>query len=65
MQAQFLLISTRLDAQYMYYKELQDGKSLPKWELRAKVGVYLGNLWEHALNISHVLNPKTGHISAQ
>ena len=50
---------------YVLAQELQDGKSLPKWEPRAKVGVYLGTSRENASNVAHVLNPTTDHINSQ
>ena len=45
--------------------KLQDGKKLPKWDPRARRGMYLGASMEHSANISRVLNLRTGHISPQ
>ena len=40
-------------------------KGLPKWESRARIGVYLGRSPAHAGNVALVLNPSTGHVSQQ
>ena len=37
----------------------------PKWDPRARAGVYLGHSPSHAGNVSMVLNLKTGHVSPQ
>jgi hypothetical protein len=37
----------------------------PKWDPRARVGIYLGRSPFHAGNVALVLNPCTGHISPQ
>ena len=37
----------------------------PKWDPRARVGIYLGRSPCHAGNVALVLNPRTGHISPQ
>ena len=37
----------------------------PKWDPRARAGVYLGHSPSHAGNVSMVLNLKTGHVSSQ
>ena len=50
---------------YFLDENLQSGKKLSKWELRARVGVYLGCSREHISNVAYVLNPKTDHISPQ
>ena len=44
---------------------LQNGQSLPKFDPRCRMGVYLGHSSEHASNVALVLNPKTGIISNQ
>ena len=49
----------------MPHKRLQGNKKIPKWEPRAKVGVYLWQSKEHAYHVSFVLNPKICHISVQ
>ena len=47
---------------YVLQASLQGGNTLPKWEERSRVGVYLGHSSQHAQNVSHVFNPKTGFI---
>ena len=42
-----------------------DPKGLPKWNPRARVGIYLGHSPVHARNVALVLNPATGHVSPQ
>ena len=42
-----------------------DPKGVPKWEPRARVGIYLGRSPSHASNIALVLNPKAGLVSPQ
>jgi hypothetical protein len=37
----------------------------PKWDPRARVGIYLGHSPFHAGSVSLVLNPQTGHVSPQ
>jgi hypothetical protein len=37
----------------------------PTWDLRARVGIYLGRSPFHANNVALVPNPRTGHISPQ
>ena len=41
------------------------GSMFPKWNPRARVGVYLGHSPCHAGNIALVLNPKTLRVSPQ
>ena len=50
---------------YVLRSQLQEGKSLPKFEPRSRVGIFLGNSSQHSDNVALVLNPKTNHISAQ
>jgi hypothetical protein len=38
---------------------------IPKWELRARMGIYVGQSPSHASNVALILNPRTGHISPQ
>ena len=49
----------------MLQGKLQSGGTLPKWEDRSRVGVYLGRSRQHATNVSLILNPKTGFVSPQ
>ena len=39
--------------------------SVPKWDPRARVGVYLGRSPSHASSVALVLNPRTLHVSPQ
>ena len=38
---------------------------VPKWEPRARLGIYVGRSASHAANVALVLNPKTGLVSPQ
>ena len=40
-------------------------KGVPKWDPRARLGIYLGQSPDHAANVALVLNPKTGLLSPQ
>ena len=48
---------------YILNKDLQAQKSLPKWQSRARLGMYLGPSPNHSCRVSLVLNPHTGHVS--
>ena len=50
---------------YVLKGKLQSGGSIPKWDDRARQGVYLGYSSQHAASVSLILNPKTGYISPQ
>jgi hypothetical protein len=50
---------------YCLDKDLQAGKSVPKWQARSRLGIYLGPSPNHARSVSLVLNPTTGHVSPQ
>ena len=50
---------------YVLNKDLQAQKSLPKWQSRARLGVYLGPSHNHSCSMSLVLNSRTGHMSPQ
>eukprot|EP00957_Ditylum_brightwellii_P076868 5842871-Ditylum_brightwellii.AAC.1 len=41
------------------------GRGPPKWNPRARAGVYLGHSPVHAGNVALVLNLQTGHVSPQ
>eukprot|EP00957_Ditylum_brightwellii_P144229 10989028-Ditylum_brightwellii.AAC.1 len=41
------------------------GTGPPKWEPRARAGVYLDHIPIHAGNVALVLNLQTGHVSPQ
>ena len=38
---------------------------IPKWEPRARMGLYVGCSPSHAANVALIFNPCTGHISPQ
>jgi hypothetical protein len=42
---------------------LQTAKKIPKWELRARIGMYLGMSTQHARSVALILNLTTGHVS--
>jgi Reverse transcriptase (RNA-dependent DNA polymerase) len=45
--------------------KMQSGKKLPKWEVRSRMGIYLGMSTQHARSVAWVLHLKTGHVSPQ
>ena len=52
---------------YILYARLQSvgGGGLPKWDPRARLGIYLGNSPSHAGSVAQVMNRKTGLVSQQ
>ena len=50
---------------YALNSRLQNQKSIPKWDARSRLGVYLGNSPRHSRSISLVLDLITGHVSPQ
>jgi hypothetical protein len=38
---------------------------IPKWEPRARMGIYVGHSPARASNVALILNPRTGHVSPQ
>lgn len=44
---------------------LQQGKSIPKWSERARVGIFLCNSPDHAATVPFILNTSTGLTSPQ
>lgn len=50
---------------YVLDPKLQDGKKIPKWDARARRGMYLGTSPTHSSLVSRVLNLQTGHVSPQ
>ena len=51
---------------YVLDNRLQSGLTiLPKWEPRARMGIYVGRSPAHASNVALILNPRTGHVSPQ
>ena len=45
--------------------KLQDGKKLPKWKPRARLGQYLGVAPQFASTVGNILNLESGYISPQ
>lgn len=50
---------------YVLDPKLQDGKKLPKWSKRSRLGVYLGVSPQHSYSVGKVLNLTTGAVSPQ
>jgi hypothetical protein len=51
---------------YVLEHRLQSGNlMIPKWEPRARMGLYVGRSPSHAANVALIFNPRTGHISPQ
>ncbi len=51
---------------YVLDHRLQSGtRMIPKWEPRARMGIYVGRSPTHASNVALILNPRTGHGSLQ
>ena len=50
---------------YVLNDSLAAGKSIPKWQKRARLGVYLGRSPNHAQSVALVLNLATGLVSPQ
>ena len=50
---------------YVLDPTLQDGKKLPRWQPRSKVGQFLGRSKEHASSVGLIKNVKTGKVSSQ
>ena len=44
---------------------LQDGKKIPKWHKRSRLGVYLGVSGNHSTTVGRILNTRTGYVSPQ
>jgi hypothetical protein len=47
---------------YVLDASLQDGKKIPKWSPRARLGLFLGFSDLHSSQVPLVLNVATGHI---
>ena len=45
--------------------KLQDGKKIPKWNSRARVGQFLGFSEEHSSTVALIRHLRTGHVSPQ
>eukprot|EP00956_Cyclotella_meneghiniana_P023352 scaffold45380_cov85-Cyclotella_meneghiniana.AAC.1 len=50
---------------YVLDPALQDGKSIPKWNAGARMGVFGGYSHQHSSLVQLVLNPSTGYVSPQ
>jgi hypothetical protein len=50
---------------YVLDPTLQDGKKLPRWEPRSKLGQFLGRSKVHAGSVGLIKNTATGNISSQ
>jgi hypothetical protein len=50
---------------YVLDNELQAGKKIPKWNERARVGIFIGHSPEHARTVSLVLSLSSGLTSPQ
>ena len=50
---------------YVLEPTLQDGKKLPRWQPRSKVGQFLGRSKSHATSVGLIKNVQTGGVSAQ
>jgi hypothetical protein len=50
---------------YVLTAPLQAGHSQPRWDERARVGVYLGHSPMHASSVALILSPRTGLVSPQ
>ncbi|KAG7341235.1 reverse transcriptase RNA-dependent DNA polymerase [Nitzschia inconspicua] len=50
---------------YVLDPKLQDGKKIPKWDLRSRRGMFVGVSPSHSSTIGRILNLRTGRISPQ
>ena len=50
---------------YVLEPSVQDGKKLPKWNRRARMGQFLGFSSEHSSTVALVQNLHTGYVSPQ
>jgi hypothetical protein len=50
---------------YVLDAKLQAGQRKPKWEHKARIGIYLGSSPRHSRKVALVLNLQTGHVSPQ
>lgn len=50
---------------YVLEAKLQDGKKLPKWNRRARMGQFLGFSRQHSSTVAMVRNLHTGYVSPQ
>ena len=50
---------------YVLDPKLQQGEKLPRWEPRARQGIFVGFSPVHSSDVPLVLNPRTGYITPQ
>lgn len=50
---------------YVLDPKLQDGKKIPKWKPRSRLGKFVGYSPEHSTNVGRILNLQTGYVSPQ
>ena len=50
---------------YVLDARLQDGKKIPKWKPRSRLGMFLGFSPEHSSTVAQVMNVRTGYVSPQ
>eukprot|EP00804_Cyclotella_cryptica_P012739 CCRYP_019202-RA/>CCRYP_019202-RA protein AED:0.43 eAED:0.27 QI:0/0/0/1/0/0.5/2/0/558 len=50
---------------YVLDPRLQDGKKIPKWDSRARQGIFVGFSPRHSSLVPLILNPRTQHVSLQ
>jgi hypothetical protein len=50
---------------YVLDRQLQEGRSIPKWTKKSRIGLYLGASPRHSRRVALVLNLETGHVSPQ
>ena len=52
-------------SKYVLEAGLQDGKKIPKWDTRARLGIFVGFSPVHSLLVPLMLNVRTGKIGPQ
>ena len=50
---------------YVLDARAQVGQSIPKWNPKSRLGIYVGRSKNHAGNVALILNPRTLHVSPQ
>ena len=50
---------------YVLDARAQVGQSIPKWDPKSRLGIYVGRSKNHAGNVALILNPRTLHVSPQ
>lgn len=50
---------------YVLDPKLQDGKKIPKWKKRTRLGMNVGSSSEHSSTVNRILSLDTGHVSPQ